>query len=205
MGILGKIQDQLADALAVKVNTVTSSIMTTPWDFSDDFSVLIENPKLKDWGKSISYQFGMLSMLGDMSHSWEASVISVEVPQLSSQENDIVLGGRRFVNVRQNELFRFNIKFRDVHGSLRDFFTKVWIAQQYMYLDDIATIITIKAHDAVLFKASKCLISQISAQTFDHNNTGLSEFDVTFVCPDFSNYSVKDFGIDSEYSNSFLF
>ena len=183
----------------ITINDVSQKILTKNWDFTDDFKFIYFNNFALSYFTNEDSNITLL----DIARMFEESVISVEQPILSSQERDTTLGGRKFTNVKQYELFRFVVKFRDFEGgTLRRFFTKLWIAQQYKYPEEIESHIQININGVVLFSSTKCLISQISSQTFDNTNTGISEFDVTFVTPEFSDAEIKDFGTSSEYAKN---
>lgn len=175
---------------------IVSSIMNTQWDFSDDFDFSIIFPgKYKDDFK----------INKDIIRK---SVISVELPVLSSQEIDNIIGGTRRVNVKMQELFRFNVKFRDFqNGVLKRIFTILWVAQQFDYFDNVKSTIKISksknGKEDILFLSEDCVISQISSQTFSNEESNVVEFDVTFVTPSFTNTNIVKFGSDTNYNSVF--
>jgi hypothetical protein len=198
---LGIINSLINDAIGGNSPEPTSSdkvqkILSTKWDITDDFKITIINTFINTKFPEFKEELLFAS---------ENAVVSVDIPPMTSQELDEVLGGVRRNNVRIYESFRFGIRFRDYEGNrLRKAFTNIFIAQQYMYLDEIATTIEIKQDDKVLFKSEKCLITAIQQQTLDHQNTAIDEFEVTFITPTFSNTYIKDFGQSAEYSSSFV-
>jgi hypothetical protein len=175
-------------------NNIVSSIVNTQWDFSDDFKATITiNPKyVQDFNLS--------------EEVIEKSIVSIEIPTLSSQEIDNIVAGTRRVNVRMQELFRFNIRFRDFNnGILRRIFSILFAAQQFEYFNDIAIGIKIEYNNPkkdIIFQSEKCLITQISPITYN-NDGNIVEFDVNFVSPSFTNTNLVNFGSDSNYNKSF--
>jgi hypothetical protein len=179
-------------------NDIIQKIMSKEWDLSDNFAVSITNP-------FIITHFSQYKE--DLVSAGEEAIISVNIPPMSAQEIDEVLGGLRKTSVRTYEQFRFSIRFRDYGGgTLRKLFNTIFIAQQYMYLDEIATEIKITQkgyEDSLVFKSSECLITAIQEQTLDHNTTEVSNFEVVFIAPTFTNNLIKDFGKDADYARSF--
>ena len=201
---MGLINSLVNDTMSKYLNTngsiektnsdVITDILTTDWDISDDFKVEIVN----------NFVTHKLKLVDRLIQAGNSGVISVDLTPLSSQEIDNVIGGIRRVNVRMYESFRFGIRFRDYNGGeLRKVFTDIWVAQQYMYPDEIASKITIKQKDKVMFESDKCLITGVAQATLDNTNSTITEFEVTFITPTFSNTEIKDFGIDANYSASF--
>jgi hypothetical protein len=206
MGIVGNLINSALEDSFDKNKTLTTeksnqdivqSIMSTKWDFSDDFEVTITN-------NFINTKFKDKGFADDLKKACKSAIISVDIPPMSSQEIDMVIGGIRRVGVKMYESFRFGIRFRDFEGNkLRKIFTNIFVAQQYMYLDEIATKIEIKQANKVLFSSEKCLITAVQQQTLDNQNTAINEFEVTFISPSITNEHLKDFGLDANYSGSF--
>jgi len=195
MGILNSLTNKIFKNNPVNLsnfNSISKDILNTKWDLTDDFEVIISN-------NYATYKFPDLSINSLI----EKSVISVEVPPMSSQEQDNVIGGIRKPIVRMYEQFRFTIKFRETKGEIRDFFNALFVGQQYVFPKDIASDILVKSNGSVIFQAKKCMIIQISGINLDHNTTNVVEFDVTFISTDFTNSYIKDFGTDPDYASSF--
>jgi hypothetical protein len=198
MGILDSLSDNILSNLSGGIKELSSkdivqNILNTNWDFSDSFDIEFTNTFALDRG-----------MFLPKDEDLSKSVISVEVPTFSSQEIDTVLGGMRRPQVRLYELFRFVIRFRDFDGGkLRETFLKLFIAQQYQYVDVVGSNINIKHNGRLLFNTEKALITNISSQIFDNSNSGISEFEVTFISSDFTNEEIKGFGSDGNYADSF--
>ena len=171
------------------------NILQTNWDLTDDFVFVIHNTYINTKCKK-----------GECldNEVLQKSLLSVEIPVLTSQEIDNVLGGTRRINTKMQESFRFNVRFRDFDaGRLKKYFTMMWVAQQYMYFDDIKSTIHIKVNGSTAFYSENCIITQISAQTYDTSSTGISEFEITFMSPSFTDTNIKEFGIDPEYAKEF--
>jgi hypothetical protein len=179
----------------IENDDIIQKIMSKKWDISDNFTVNITNPFILK-----HFEF----YKEDLVTAGKEAVISVDIPPMTSQEIDEVLGGVRRTSVRMYEQFRFSTRFRDYDGgSLRKLFTTIFIAQQYMYLDDIATEIKIYQDGALVFESPKCLITAVQQQTLDNSTTEIANFEVVFITSTFTNNEIKDFGKDAEYSTSF--
>jgi hypothetical protein len=198
MGLLDSLSDMVISSLDksipnVGTKDIVQSVMTTSWDISDDFEVYISNNYLIEKNINILDEENM-----------KKSVISVQLPTMSAQEDEAVIGGLRRVMLRQSELFRFVIRFRDYEGGLlRKYFTAMWAAQQYKFPDEVSSAITITMQGSLMFYSGDCLITQISEQSYDNTNTGISEFDVTFVTPSFTDEFIVNFGKDMDYASAF--
>jgi len=198
MKVLQSISDSITSNLTtLKPNqpkNIITNILNTNWDLTDDYTFFIYNDFLHTRGSN---------ELND--ENLQKSIISVEVPVLSSQEVDTVIGGIRRTGVKIQEQFRLVIKFRDFGGGhLKSHFTKLFAAQQYMYFDDIKSTIRITANNEIQFYSENCIITQISAQTYDNNNSNISDFDVTFISPSFTDKHIMNLGSDQHYAESFI-
>jgi hypothetical protein len=198
MKLLDSLTNSVKNAFSKNINEPTpketvDNILKTNWDLTDDFEFILTNEFLSKNSVEI-FNNEILAK----------AVVSVEVPVLTSQEMDVVFAGVRRTNVRMQELFRFTVRFRDFDkGIIRKYFTTLFIAQQYLYFDDVKSNIVIKLGNKTMFGSENCFISQISAVTYDHNNTGISEFDVTFVSTSYSDEFISNFGSDTEYNHNF--
>jgi hypothetical protein len=205
LGILGSFINSAAEKMIdlgkpssdVRNEDIVQKITTTKWDLTDDFKVTITNKLIIDDSRFTDHQ-------KDLEFASKYGVISIDIPSMSSQEIDEVIGGIRRNNVRIYESFKFGIRFRDYEGNrLRKLFTTIFIAQQYEYFDSVATSIEITQNESCLFKSEKCLITTIQQQTLDNQNTAINEFEVTFITPEMSNTYIKEFGRNANYSSSF--
>jgi hypothetical protein len=189
-------KDNITAVPSEKDIDIVQKITSANWDFSDNFEVEINNKIVTD---------GILSNFNDiLRFASKYAVVSVDIPPMSSQEIDTVIGGLRRINVKMYESFRFRIRFRDIDGNqIRKLFQNIFVAQQYEYFDNIKTNINIKNGGKVIFNSEDCLIISIQQQTLDNNNTAISEFEVTFISPSISNQYLKGFGNNANYSAAF--
>lgn len=172
------------------------------WTKTNEFSFMyIQNPNFNQFTlKDFVYIQGLSEI-----EIFEKNTISVDVPQLTAGELDTVLGGQRRPNIRMQELFRFQAKFRDEDGlSLRQYFESLWIATQYEYFDDIKGMVVILDVDGnVVFASYDVIINSVSPVQFDNNSSQIVEFDVQFLSPTYSDGVVTNFG-KMKYGDSFF-
>ena len=166
---------------------IITTIADTNWTLTDDFSFIFINKLIP---------ISNIDVTGVQSQDViTSSVVSVDVPEMTSPESDAVVGGERRMNVRMPELFRFSLKFRDRDAlKLRRYFEKIWMAQQYEYFDDIKSSVDILNKNVLLFRTADAMITGISAISFDNNTTAIAEFDLQMVCRTYSDIDVKLFG-----------
>jgi hypothetical protein len=197
--IISKITGSNSPKISDSISDTVNNILDLNWDITDDFEITIKNnyagslfnKKLPDWIKKFESNLGV-------------SVVNVNLPQMTSQEIDVVLGGLRRTNVKMQEAFRFEMTFRDYdNGLLRKIFTAIWTAQQFKYFDEVKSTIKIEKGGSNIFESDNCLILSVNSQTYDHNNSGLSEFSVQFISPSFSNDITKNLGIDADFADFF--
>jgi len=175
----------------VSGNDIVQNILSTNWDYTDDFEVIIVNSFVPNVGKTIT------------ENEIKKAIISVEIPPFSAGELENIIGGQRRVNVRLYETFRFSIRLRDFDGGyLRKYFTSIWIAQQELFHDEIKTSVEIKVNNGLIFKSDDCIITQVSGSTFDNTNTNISEITIQFSASTLITEEIKDFGKDPEYSSN---
>jgi hypothetical protein len=171
---------------------IVQSILSTNWDLTDDFEVIITNIFVPTIGKVITEE------------DIKKSIISVEIPAFSARElGDNIIGGQRRIQVGLYEAFRFSIRLRDFDGGmLRKYFTAIWVAQQELYLDEIKTTVEIRGNGGLIFKSEDCLITQVTGSTYDNTTTNASEITVNFFTPTITTEEIKDFGKDPEYPSN---
>lgn len=199
MGIISSLSDNVKSSLGGLIpgqnsGDIVKNILNTDWDISDDFEVSINNYFMTNVPEVIQIDNEML----------KKSIISVELPTLTSQELDYVFNGTRRTSTKMQEQFRFNIRFRDFEGGImRKYFTTIWTAQNYAYFDEVKSVVKIEMHGTTMFYSENCIITQISSQTYDHSSTGIAEFEITFISPSFTDVYIKELGIDPTYAAEF--
>jgi len=215
MGLLSSLTSSVTSAISGSVNDVIStltsnfsnyqgdaqkhpvldSILSTKWDVKNEFDVYIYNNFIAD-------------KMGDTDiftkETFDKSIVSLTLPEVASQEMDNVVGGLRRHNVKMYESFRFSITFRDFSDNiLRKMFTNIWVAQQYMYYDYIATGVYILKGQSVLFSSDRCLITNISVDSYDQSATDFVTFTVNFISSELNNTYLERFGSDADYDKAF--
>jgi len=189
-----------------KTNTdVVNNITMTEWDLTDNFEISISgnaNSEASYFEKILTKGFKMSSV--KFSEIVNKSIISVEVPVMSSQEIDNVVAGTRKLGTRLYERFTIVLRFRDSDNSfLRKVFTTLWVAGQYEFPENIYLSVSVynkKLNNKnLLFKSEKFVITQVSSITLDNTNTAINEFTINLVSGSFSDGLVKDFGVDNDY------
>lgn len=211
MGILSAAADTVTDSIN---NAIDSGLFQVTKGFTAENSSVVEQILSKKWDMTDDFQVAFVSQylqkimpdyINDFYEMMNYAIVNVTLPMMSAQEIESVIQGTRRVNVKLQESFRFEITFRDYSGGiLRKMLTALWIAQQFEYFDDVKSHITIMQNNALAFTSDNCLILSIGTQTYDHNNTGFSEFTVSFISPSYTDEFVRDFGIDLGYSDSFM-
>lgn len=170
------------------IKDVIDIALNTKWTITDNFEVDITNPKVVFWEPT------------EMGTIIQKSLLSIDVPTLTSPESDYVIGGERRLGVKIFEAFRFTMRFRDFEGGqLRRYFEAIWIAQQYEYFDNIKTSVKI---DSILnldlkkniFRTEDALITEVSSIQFDNTSTQIAEFSVAFIANKISDELVTKFG-----------
>lgn len=180
------------------IQRIVNQAVKTDWTLTDDFELYFYNPKI-----SLD---SFVVTAGEESLSILKSIVSVDIPQLSSAEMDEVSGGERRIGVKMYESFRFTVKFRDYDAlSLRRYFEAIWIAQQYEYFDDIKSTVFVENKGINVFNTTDALITGISSIQFDNTSTQIAEFDVSFISNTLSDATIDMFGshvFDRKFTDS---
>ena len=175
------------------INRIMRNALSTKWTKTDDFSFLFYNRfrplTVKNSGMSIGDVFDMC-------------VINVDLPQLGSSAESVIIGGEYRIYNAKFEPFTFSVTFRDFGSlDLRTYFSAVWMDAQRGYFDDVKSHIKISTQNNVVFESRDCLITGVSQVQMDNSNSQVAEFTVEFSSPYYSDSQIKDFGSD-EYRNS---
>jgi hypothetical protein len=180
------------------INTLIKDIQNTKWNITDDFKVHInhKNDKLE-----------VTKILDNVRADtiWNKSVLTVDIPPISSPMMEHYLGGEWRIGVSKPEVFRFSMRFRDFdNGNLRRYFETVWTYSLYNYPEDsyLNLKITNRADNIELFSSEKILIENVSETQYDTQNPGVSEFTVSFRSPIYSDHFIKELG-NRSYSRKF--
>lgn len=179
---------------------ILQTAIKTDWVQTQDFTFEYhQNPNFTNFTLG-----DLLNVEGSALDMFNLCCISVDVPQATASELDTVLGGERRVNIRMQELFRFSAKFRDLKGlGLRNYFKGLWIATHSEYPDTING--SVRIMDGVgnlLFQSTNVTINSVSAVQFDNNSSQIAEFDVQFLSPTLSDFTINNFG-KSNYGDVF--
>jgi len=173
---------------------IITVISDTNWTLTDDFEFVFNNGLIPISNLNITQ--------GTPEDAISSAIISVDIPELTAAESDVVAGGERRMNVRMQELFRFSLRFRDRDAlKLRRYFEKIWMAQQYEYFETIKSSIEIKNKGVLIFGTFDAMITGISSITFDNNTTAIAEFTLQMVCRTYSDIDVKTFGDSTNVDN----
>lgn len=179
----------------MKLEDIINNAYAADWVLSDEF--LIE----------IDLDSGVISQ-----DIWNMSAVSFSTPELSSPEKEAVIGGIRKLTVQLQDLFRFNIVFRDVgQVDLRRYFEKKFALQQKLYPSQIETSISIyhirgnleSTQDKTLVFSSRALITNISGATWNNSESNIQEFTVSFSSGNFSSEDFDGFGTN-EFDNDII-
>jgi hypothetical protein len=95
---------------------------------------------------------------------WDMCTINIDTAQLSAAPNDVVLAGKHRYWVPLQGTISITATFRDFVGMrLKEYFTKIWFAQQKYYFDEIKSTIRIfDAYGNIMFESDNILIDSIS-------------------------------------------
>lgn len=175
------------------INKIMRNALSTNWTKTDDFSFLFYNKfrplTVKATGMGVGDIFDMCT-------------INVDLPQLGSQAETVMVGGEYRIYNAKFEPFSFSCTFRDFGSlDLRNYFSAVWMDAQRGYFDDIKSHIKIATKGKIIFESRDCLITSVSQVQMDNANSQIAEFTVEFSSPYYSNHQIKDFGSDA-YRNS---
>ena len=166
------------------IHKIMTNALNTKFSLTDDFQFTFGNRMFTLEGSPLPIQ-----------ELLEICTINVDITALDASLDTQIMGGSYRVKVSRYQPFTINITFRDIYGlKLREYFTKIWMAQQTQYFDDIKSSIKLSVENNVLFSSDNCLISNISQINFDNNNTQITEFTVSFTSPYMSNSSTSNFG-----------
>ena len=175
------------------INKIMRSALSTKWTKIDDFSFLFFNKfrplTVKSGGMSVGDVFDMCT-------------INIDLPQLGSSAETVMIGGEWRIYNAKFEPFSFSVTFRDFGSlDLRNYFSAVWMDAQRGYFDDVKSHIKISTQGKIVFESRDCLITAVSQVQMDNANSQVAEFTVEFSSPYYSNSQIKDFGSDA-YRNS---
>jgi hypothetical protein len=165
------------------INDIVNNIKRNKWTWTDDFSFFFQNNAV---------QFP--STYYNPQDIWDMCTINIDLPQMSSNIESVVIGQEYRFWVPLHDTFTFTITFRDMEQmKLKEYFTKIWTEQQKKYYDDIKSTVKIVAGEGIMFESNDILISNISQSQLDNANTQIIEFSVEFIAKSFSNNTIKDF------------
>lgn len=179
----------------MKLEDIINNAYSADWVLSDEF--LIE----------IDLKAGVVSQ-----DIWNMSVVSFSSPELSAPEKEAVIGGVRKLTSQLQDLFRFNIVFRDVgQVDLRRYFEKKFALQQKLYPSQIETTISIyhirgsleSEQDKTLVFSTSALITNISGATWNNAESNIQEFTVSFSSGSFNSEDLWGFGTN-EFDNDII-
>jgi hypothetical protein len=166
------------------IHKIMTNALNTKFSLTDDFQFTFGNKMFSIEGSPLPIQ-----------ELLEICTINVDVTALDAALDAQIMGGSYRIKVSRYQPFIINITFRDIYGlKLREYFTKIWMAQQTQYFDDIKSNIKISVENNVIFSSNDCLINNISQINFDNNNTQITEFTVSFTSPYMSNSNTSNFG-----------
>ena len=167
------------------ISNIIKQASLTKWNLTDDFDLFFSNTKIN-----------VNDVLNEVNNNiFDLCTISLSMPSMSAPEIDDVLGGERRIGVRMHEAFRFNIRLRDLYGGkLREYFSLIWIAQQYEYFDDIKNTVKITQGDYIIFESNDAIITGVSGISYDNNNTAIGEFEINIVAKKFSSDLIVSYG-----------
>jgi hypothetical protein len=167
----------------VGIHKSITNALNTQWALTDEWVFTFNNTR---------YQLNAGMYAQDI---WDICTINIDSPQFGAPVNDTVIGGtRRFYTSIYNS-FSLSVTFRDIMGmKLKEYFTKIWAAQNTKYFDDIKSTVQLSERGNIIFHSDDCLISDISQSQFSNDNNQIIEFTVTFMCTSFSNNELGGFG-----------
>ena len=170
--------------LLMGINNILKNALNTNWTWTDNFSFFFHNNKISFPSKtSLNPQ--------DL---WDICIINIDLPQVSSNVDTIVMGQKYRAWVPLHDVFTFTVTFRDVERmQLKEYFTEIWKNQQTEYFDDIKSTVKIEAGNGIMFESENVLITNVSQTQLDNTNTQIAEFSVEFMSTTYSNNSVKNF------------
>jgi hypothetical protein len=169
----------------MSIDRIMTNIQKANWIWTDDFKFFFFNRQIPLAG----FEF-----YGD--DIWDMCTINIDTAQLSSSPTDVVLAGKHRYWVPLQGTISITATFRDYEGmKLKEYFTKIWYAQQKEYFDDIKSTVKIfGAWDNILFESDHILIDSVSQTQFDNNNTQIAEFSVVFSTGVYSTAEVQGIG-----------
>ncbi len=170
------------------ISKIIKNAIETRWNLTDDFDFTFSNGvyRLENLNTSLQPQ-EILDMC----------LINIDLPQLSSDVEEVLQGGEYRLNAKKFTAFTLSVTFRDVLGlKLRDYFIKIWQAQQTEYFDDIKSSIQIETQNNLIFKSDDVLIVSVSQVQMNNSDTQITEFSVEFKTPFYTNSGMKfgDYG-----------
>jgi len=167
------------------ISKIAQNVINTPWTLTDDFQFIITN-------NAYPLQISGAETVKDV---FDKSIKSVDLPQMGSDTQHVMMGGEWRIYNSKHQPFTFSVVFRDFSGlSLRSYFVGLWIAAQRDYFDEAKSTINISVGGRSVFKSEHCLISSVSQVQFDNENSSIAEFSVEFASPYFSNDKIAMFG-----------
>jgi len=166
------------------INNIIKNTLKTKWTWTDDFSFFFQNPK-------IQFPSDMNLSPQDV---WDIAVLNIDLPQLSSQVDTIIMAQKHRFWVPLHDTFTFTVTFRDVEKmKLKEYFTQIWAEQQTEYFDNIKSTVQIAAGEGKMFESSNVLIANVSQSQLDNSNTQIIEFSVEFISSDITTNTLKEF------------
>lgn len=174
------------------LNTALSKVYTTKWSYISNFRC------------QINFADKLRSIIGWNSNSdmYDVYIKDLTTPQFSNSPIEVYMGGRWYFHVGRDEIYNFNITFRDAKQmSLYRTFLMAYFSQQTMYFDDCKCNVRIfkdadyaDESEILLYDIQDCLISSVSQVNFSNETEAqIAEFSVDFksATPIFSANTVK--------------
>ncbi len=178
--------------MATNVYDIMTAAMSTNWTRVDDFSFTLNNQTRDMSGLATT----------NVDELMARTVINVNLPQMGSAVNNILVGGEYRIYNAKFSPFTFDVTFRDFEVmTLRNYFMSIWMDAQRGYYDDVKSAVVISAEGAdgvskELFSSEDCLITSVSQVQMDNGNNQIAEFSVEMSSPYFSNEEITKFGSD---------
>jgi len=176
------------------ITEIMKNAMGANWTKTDDFAFIFLNKS-----RPITINSSGMSVQS----VYDISVVNIDLPQLGSNVETVLIGGEWRIYNAKFEPFSFSITFRDFGSlELRNYFSAVWMDAQRGYFDKVKSTVKISAQGGVLFESDDCLITSVSQVQLDNSNSQIVEFSVEFTSPYLSNSSIKNFGSDAYRNES---
>jgi len=177
----------------MSVSQIMTSMKNTNWTLTDDFSLLVipSNP-------DFAIEKVIQDLPADPTTFFKSTVVSVEIPAVTpNTQIEHYVGGEYIVQNSIPQVFRFTARFRDINnGELRRWFELLFAHSQFSFGEEcyLNVIVMDNKFNKMIFNSSKVLIDNVSAVTYDTNNTNVLEFDISFKTAYLTDDYLTDFG-----------